>query len=61
MEETDRVSILGLKDLAPGKPLRALLHHADGTREEFIVNHSLNREQIEWFKAGSALNVLKGS
>jgi aconitate hydratase len=61
MEETDRVSILGLNELAPGKPLRALLHHADGTREEFMVNHTLNQEQIEWFKAGSALNVLKGS
>jgi len=37
------------------------LHHADGTSEEVRLRHSLNAEQIEWFKAGSALNVLKGS
>ncbi len=59
VEETDKISILGLKDLAPGRPVRALLHHADGTAEEIKLNHSLNPEQIEWFKAGSALNVLR--
>lgn len=59
IEETDRISIVGLKELAPGKPVRALLHHADGTSEEIALKHSLNAEQIEWFKAGSALNVLK--
>jgi aconitate hydratase len=58
VEETDRVSILGLKDLAPGKPVRALLHHADGTAEEIRLNHSLNAEQIAWFRAGSALNTI---
>ena len=55
----DRISIVGLKDLAPGKPLTVILHHADGTEESFQVNHSLNAEQIEWFKAGSALNLLR--
>ena len=59
VEETDRISVLGLGELAPGKQVRALLHHADGTSEEIFLNHSLNAEQIEWFKAGSALNVLK--
>ena len=59
VEESDKVSILGLKELAPGKQVRILLHHADGTSEEIFLNHSLNAEQIEWFKAGSALNVLK--
>ena len=60
VEETDRVSLLGLKDLAPGHPVRAVLHHADGTAEELQLKHTLNQEQIDWFKAGSALNVLKG-
>ncbi len=55
----DRISIVGLADLAPGKPLTVILHHADGSEESFQVNHSFNAEQIEWFKAGSALNVLR--
>ena len=55
----DRVSIVGLADLAPGRPLKVVLNHADGSSEEFAVNHTLNAEQIEWFKAGSALNVLR--
>ncbi len=61
VEETDRISLLGLEDLAPGHPVRAILHHADGTSEALQLNQTLNHEQIEWFKAGSALNVLKGS
>jgi len=55
----DRISIVGLADLAPGKPVKAILHHADGTEETIWLDHSLNAEQIEWFKAGSALNVLR--
>lgn len=55
----DRISITGLADLAPGKPVTAILHHADGSEESIILNHSLNAEQVEWFKAGSALNVLR--
>jgi aconitate hydratase len=61
IEETDRISILGLRELAPSKPVRAVLHHADGTGEEIQLRHTMNAEQIEWFKAGSALNVLKAS
>jgi aconitate hydratase len=60
VEETDRVSLVGLKDLAPGQPVRAILHHADGTAEELQLRHTMNQEQIDWFKAGSALNVLNG-
>ena len=41
--------------------MRAVLHHADGTGEEVQLRHTMNAEQIEWFKAGSALNVLKAS
>jgi len=61
IEETDRVSLLGLKDLAPGQSVRGVLHHADGTTESITLKHTLNQEQIDWFKAGSALNVLKGT
>ena len=59
IQETDRISLAGLKDLAPGRPVRAVLHHADGSSEEFLLNHTFNREQIEWFRAGSALNLLR--
>ena len=58
VKEDDRISIVGLKGLAPGKPLEVVLHHKDGTEERFAVNHTFNAEQVAWFKAGSALNVL---
>jgi aconitate hydratase len=57
--EADRISIHGLAELAPGKPLAAVLHHADGREESFAVRHTLNAEQIAWFRAGSALNLLR--
>jgi aconitate hydratase len=60
VQEDDRVSVLGLAELAPRQSLRVALTHADGTRDEFEVKHTLNPDQIAWFKAGSALNVLKG-
>ncbi|HOC42024.1 MAG TPA: aconitate hydratase [Thermoanaerobaculales bacterium] len=55
----DRISIVGLAALAPGKPLEAVIHHADGSEERIRLNHSFNAEQVGWFKAGSALNVLR--
>jgi len=55
----DRVSVLGLDSLAPGMPLEVVLHHEDGTEDEISVRHTLNEEQIGWFRAGSALNVLR--
>ena len=58
VREDDRVSILGLDGLAPGKPLTVVLHHADGTEDRFQVTHTFNAEQVAWFRAGSALNVL---
>lgn len=58
VREGDRCSILGLAELAPGKPVRVVFHHADGTQDEVLCRHSLSEEQIGWFKAGSALNVL---
>ena len=56
--EDDRVSIVGLRGLAPGRPLKAILKHSDGTTDESLLNHSFNENQIEWFKAGSALNLM---
>jgi len=57
--EGDLVSVLGLADLTPDLPVRCLLHHADGTAVEFACTHSLSPEHIEWFKAGSALNLIR--
>jgi len=59
VQESDRVSVLGLAQLAPGRDLTVVLHHADGKRDEISVRHTFNAEQIGWFKAGSALNVLR--
>jgi len=59
IREDDRISIKGLDSFAPGKPLTMELKHADGKTESFPVNHSFNKEQIAWFKAGSALNLIK--
>lgn len=58
IRETDRISITGMKDFSPGKPLTAVITHADGTEESFPVNHTYNDLQIKWFKAGSALNAV---
>lgn len=59
VREDDRISILGLKEFSPGKNLKVVLEHNDGTKEEFEAKHSYNAEQIKWFKAGSALNAMK--
>ncbi|MCD4730898.1 MAG: aconitate hydratase, partial [Bacteroidales bacterium] len=59
VKEDDTFDILGLKEIAPGKQLEVVIHHADGTKDEFPVNHTYNQNQIDWFKAGSALNLIK--
>lgn len=59
IREDDRIDILGLDTFSPGKPLKIVLHHADGSQDDFLVNHSYNHIQIEWFKAGGALNKIK--
>jgi aconitate hydratase len=59
VRETDRVSIVGLDGLAPGGEVTAILHHDDGSEDSVALRHTFNDEQIEWFKAGSSLNVLK--
>jgi aconitate hydratase len=57
--EDDVIDIIDLKDFAPGKPVKLSLNHADGSSEEILANHTYNANQIEWFKAGSALNLIK--
>ena len=59
VREDDRISITGLSEFAPGKRLHVKLNHADGTSEKFEVLHTYNQAQIEWFKAGSALNAMQ--
>ena len=54
----DTVDVLGLAQLAPGSQLTVVLHHADGSTDEFGANHTLSGEHVDWFKAGSALNLL---
>jgi aconitate hydratase len=59
IEEDDQIDILGLTTFAPGKPLQVRLRHADGDTDLITVNHTYNEGQIGWFKAGSALNLIK--
>ena len=58
--ETDRVSLLGLTELAPDSAIRLVFHHEDGTEDSAKALHTMNQDQIDWFKAGSALNLLRG-
>jgi aconitate hydratase len=57
--EDDQIDIVGLTAFAPEKPLTLVLHHKDGSKEEISVNHTYNAQQIEWFKAGGALNMMR--
>ncbi|MCP9472449.1 MAG: aconitate hydratase, partial [Nitrospira sp.] len=58
IEQQDRISVTGLRELAPGKPVTVTIHKADGQTVAIQANHSMTGQQIEWFKAGSALNAL---
>jgi len=59
VREDDKISILGLTSFSPDKNLIIKLNHSDGTSEQFEVIHTYNNAQIDWFKAGSALNAMK--
>ena len=59
IQEDDKISLVELNNLAPQQPVKCILTHSDGNKEEISLNHSYNQSQIEWFKAGSALNVLR--
>jgi aconitate hydratase len=61
IKEEDIIDIVGLKELAPGRKLTMLLNHSDGKKENITVKHSYNKAQIAWFKAGSALNIIRKS
>jgi aconitate hydratase len=57
--EDDTIDVLGLTEFTPGKPLTIVLHHANGTSDTISANHTYNQQQIEWFKAGAALNIIR--
>lgn len=57
--EDDTINFIDLTEFSPGKPLTLELIHADGSKETILANHTYNQAQIEWFKAGSALNLIK--
>ncbi|NBV30599.1 MAG: aconitate hydratase, partial [Chitinophagaceae bacterium] len=59
IQEDDNIDIIGLTNFTPGKPLEIVLNHADGSQDTIVANHSYNEQQIEWFKAGGALNVIR--
>jgi len=61
IQENDSISIKGLTSFASDKPLTIELSHSDGSKDEFLVNHTYNDQQIEWFKAGGALNIIRAS
>ncbi len=61
IQEDDIIDIVGLTEFAPGKALKVVLTHADGSSVSFAVNHTYNAQQIEWFKAGGALNIIRNS
>lgn len=61
IQEDDTIDIVGLTEFAPGRPLTLVLHHADGSQDSILVNHTYNAQQIEWFKAGGALNIIRAN
>ena len=56
--EADTISLIGLSELTPGKPVKAIIHHFEGGEEEIELTHTMSGEQIDWFRAGAALNIL---
>lgn len=59
IQESDTMNLLGLTTFTPGKPLRLVLNHKNGTTDTINCNHTYNEQQIEWFKAGGALNIIR--
>lgn len=58
VREDDKISVIGLESFTPGKNLKIVLNHKDGTSESFEAIHTYNEQQIGWFKSGSALNAM---
>lgn len=61
IQEDDSIDIIGLSTFSPGVHLSLVLNHKDGSKDEIKVNHTYNAQQIEWFKAGGALNIIRAS
>ncbi len=59
IKEDDTFDVVGLTSFTPGQPLTLVITHNDGSREEILANHTYNNQQIEWFKAGGALNIIR--
>ncbi len=59
IQEDDSVDVLGLTSFAPGTPLTLVFTHADGSSDTIVANHTYNLQQIEWFKEGAALNIIR--
>ncbi|MDH5417834.1 MAG: aconitate hydratase, partial [Nitrosopumilus sp.] len=59
--EDDKISLVDLNKLEPNTQVKCIISHANGSKDEFLLNHSYNKSQIEWFKNGSALNVLRNN
>ena len=59
IKENDTFDIIGLTEFTPGKPLTVVINHEEQIKEKILVNHTYNESQIEWFKAGGALNVIR--
>jgi len=59
IQEDDTIDIIGLTEFAPGQPLQLVFTHADGSKDTIQANHTYNQQQIEWFKAGAALNIIR--
>jgi aconitate hydratase len=61
IREDDRISLIGLADLAPGRAVECRVRHADGSGESLWLTHSFGVSQVAWFRAGSALNLIRGT
>ena len=59
IQEDDSIDIVGLTSFSPDQPLSIVLHHKDGSTDTIKANHTYNQSQIEWFKAGAALNIIR--
>ena len=59
IKENDKISIINLKEMKPSQPVKCIISHDDGTKDEISLVHSYNQMQIDWFRAGSALNLLR--
>jgi aconitate hydratase len=61
IQEDDVIDITGLTSFTPNSPLTLVLNHKDGSSENILANHTYNEQQVEWFKAGGALNIIRAS